>query len=47
MTPVKPPIPITNPAFKYVPAANTDVRATFARIKAQQAQLKPWKLINP
>lgn len=46
----KPPVPITNPAFKYVPAANTDIRALFARVRAEQAaakQLKPWSKVNP
>ena len=31
---------ILNPAFKYRKAANTDVAATFARIRAEQAAEK-------
>lgn len=27
---------LLNPAFRYVPAANTDIRATFARAQQQQ-----------
>jgi hypothetical protein len=32
---------ILNPAWKYVPAAQTDIRKTFARIKREQQQAKP------
>lgn len=32
-----PPTCILNPRFVYVPAAQTDIRQTFARIKAEQA----------
>lgn len=33
-----PPRRLTDPAFVYVPAAHTNLRATFERIKAQQEQ---------
>ena len=35
---MKPPIAITNPKFVYVNAAQTDIRATFARIRREQNQ---------
>lgn len=31
-----PPSHLCNPAFRYVPAAQTDIRATFARAQQQQ-----------
>lgn len=50
-SPLNPPIPITAPAFKYVPACKTDIRATFARVRAEmQRQLinptRPWAKVN-
>lgn len=36
MTAPKPPRSILDPAFVYVPAARTDIRATFARLRAEQ-----------
>jgi len=33
---VRPIIPITNPAFKYIDAAHTDIKKTFARIRREQ-----------
>lgn len=33
-----PPKRITDPGFQYVKADKTDIRETFARIKAQQAE---------
>lgn len=43
---------LLNPAFKYVPASKTDIRKTFARIRAQQkreaeAQVKPTRGVTP
>lgn len=32
---MKPPIPLTDPRFKYVNAASTDIRETFRRIRAE------------
>ena len=43
MTPL---IPITSPAFRYVPAVKTDIRMLFLRVRAAQ-QLKPWSKVNP
>ena len=34
----KPKVPITDPAFRYTPAACTDIRKLFARIKREQAK---------
>jgi len=34
---MKPPIPITDRRFQYVPSASTDIRKTFARVRAQIA----------
>ena len=28
-------IPITDPRFKYIPAASTDIRKTFARVRKE------------
>lgn len=33
---------ILSPAFKYVPAASTDVAQTFARVRGQRLQPQPW-----
>lgn len=33
-----PPSHLCNPAFRYVPAAQTDIRATFARALKQQQE---------
>lgn len=33
---IKPRVPITDPAFRYVPSHKTDVRETFERIKREQ-----------
>jgi len=48
-----PTTPITNPAFRYVPAANTDVMTTFRRagwVPPSEAKLvaalKPWRMVN-
>lgn len=38
---MKPPRSILNPAFKYVPAAATDVRKTWARARREMAQAQP------
>jgi len=35
---MKPLIPITNRAFKYTNAANTDIAATFRRIRRERAE---------
>ena len=35
---MKPKIPLTNRAFKYVPSAKTDVRKTWARIRREMAE---------
>jgi hypothetical protein len=32
---------ILDPTFKYVPAASTDLRKTFARIRREQAKAQP------
>lgn len=34
---IDPSIPLSDPRFKYVNAASTDIRKTFERIRAQQA----------
>ncbi len=33
---MKPAIPLTNPRFRYVPAARTDIAKTFARVRREQ-----------
>lgn len=33
---MKPRIPITDPAFKYIPSASTDLAKTFARVRKEQ-----------
>lgn len=33
---MKPRIPITDPAFKYIPSASTDLARTFARVRKEQ-----------
>lgn len=43
MTQLKPPLPCTDPRFHYTPSYATDIRITFARIKAQK-QLDALKL---
>ena len=43
---MKPTLPLTNPAFKYVRSEHTDIRALFARVRAAQ-KLKPWSKVNP
>lgn len=35
---MKPGYPLTDPRFKYVSAANTDIRKTFARVKREIAE---------
>jgi len=35
---MKPPIPITDRRFQYVPSASTDLRKTFARIRDELAK---------
>lgn len=35
---------LLNPAKAYVPAAQTDIRATFARIQAEQQKAQPKKV---
>lgn len=37
---MKPAIPLTNPAFKYVNSASTDLRKTFARVRKEMAEQK-------
>lgn len=36
---MKPSVPITSKAFRYVPAANTDIGKTFARVRREQKQV--------
>jgi hypothetical protein len=36
MTQLKPAVPLTDPRFQYTPSYATDIRITFARIKAQK-----------
>jgi hypothetical protein len=36
---VKPPRGILDPAFHYVPSAQTDLRKTFARIRKEQREI--------
>ena len=38
---MKPPIPIYDPRFKYVPAMRTDVRETWKKAKEQAKANKP------
>ena len=38
---MKPAIPITDARFEYVPSVRTDIRKTFARIRAELAKVKP------
>lgn len=50
-SPLKPAIPITSRAFAYVPACKTDIRATFAKARAdmQRALInpaRPWAQVN-
>ena len=37
---MKPPIPITDRRFQYVPSASTDLRKTFARVRDELAAVK-------
>ena len=40
---VKPRVPITDPAFVYVPASHTDIRKTFERVRQEQKPRTPLK----
>ncbi len=40
---MKPAIPIFNPAFKYTPAANTDIRKRFREIAAANRRKQEFK----
>lgn len=42
---MKPPRSILDPAFRYTPAVKTDLRATFARIRREQAKQVPTPVI--
>ncbi len=42
----KPPIPCTDPAFKYTPASHTDIRKTFARIRRQLKEQPEAQVID-
>lgn len=41
----RPPIPLTDPRFVYVPSVATDVRKTFAKAREQMAKTQPTKEI--
>lgn len=43
---IDPSIPLSDSRFKYVNAANTDIRKTFERIRAQQAAQAPENRIR-
>lgn len=38
-----PPIPLTDPRFKYVPSDLTDIRQTFKRVRAEMAKREAGK----
>lgn len=42
--PMKPPVPIYDKRFVYVPSHQTDIRVTFAKARAQMKQ-KPVKRV--
>lgn len=44
---MRPPKPITDPTFRYVDAANTDIRKTFARIRAESARATKPRFARP
>jgi len=43
---MKPIIPITNPAFRYVPSGKTDVRKTWAKARKEMKEQKPLNIVQ-
>jgi hypothetical protein len=43
---MKPDIPLTDPRFKYVPSHLTNLRETFARVRAEGRESKPAPAVD-
>ena len=44
---MRPTKPITDPSFRYVDAANTDIRKTFQRVRAESARAGKQRFTRP